>query len=99
MQSRAQLQKLFARRLRISIRMSGKTQREICKELHITTATMQYWLTGTKSPNSIVIYQLCKLIGVDFSSMFSEEFDPKKTKTRQDVLQTMKKCIRAIESL
>lgn len=56
--------KIFAKNLNIQISRTGKTQKEIAKDLGISVTTMNNWCTGVASPKVGKIQILADYFGV-----------------------------------
>ena len=57
------------RNLRAAIEKSGYTQRQLCGALRISTATMQYWLTGRHDIPAAALAKICSTIGASMDQI------------------------------
>lgn len=71
---------IFARNLNYYIERSGKTQRDIAEELHISTSTFNNWTQGSKYPRIDKIELLANYFGIQKSDLIEEKLTEEKEK-------------------
>lgn len=73
--------KIIAKNLRRIMYDSGKTQRDVARDLRISKATVSAWMNGTRTPKIKNIDMLCHYFNVSRAEIMEE---PSVQKTGQD---------------
>ena len=67
------IREIFAKNLRYFMEKNKISQADICRELHVSSATVSDWCNGKKHPRPDAIGHLADLLGVRFSMLTTEE--------------------------
>ena len=69
---------IFSRNLRRYMELKDKTQADMARDLHISTATASDWCNRKKMPRSDKLVMISNWLGIDLSDLMAEE-EPKDT--------------------
>lgn len=67
---------IFSRNLRRYMELKEKTQADMARDLHVSTATASDWCNRKKMPRSDKLVMISNWLGIDLSELMSEE-EPK----------------------
>lgn len=69
---------IFSRNLRRYMELKGKTQADMARDLHVSTATASDWCNKKKMPRSDKLVMICQWLGIELNELMAEE-EPKGT--------------------
>ena len=65
--------KLFARNLNNALISHGKTQSDLCRDLHFSKATVSSWCNGTRVPRPDKMDEICNYLNIRRSDLMEEK--------------------------
>lgn len=67
------IKEILSKNLDYFMRKTGTSQADICRVLHVSSATVSDWCNGKKYPRTDKLHQLADLLGVRFSALTTED--------------------------
>lgn len=68
--------KLFSRNLNNALISHGKTQSDLCRDLHFSKATVSSWCNGTRVPRPDKMDEICNYLNIRRSDLMEEQSTP-----------------------
>lgn len=72
-----ELKMLFATNLKRWLKITGKTQADICRYMKVSSATVSDWCHGNKMPRTDKIQALCTWLGIELSDLLEDQDEEK----------------------
>ena len=66
------LKTVFSKNLNAYLKLAGKTQADLARYLNVSTATVNYWCRGAKSPRMDKADRMCSFFGIRRSDLIEE---------------------------
>jgi len=79
---------IFSRNLNYQISTTGKSQKDICQDLDVSTSTMNNWCKGNSIPKMDMIQKLADYFGIGKSDLIDDKIarDSAAAQGREDAL-------------
>ena len=73
------LNELFSKNLKKWLSINGKTQADLVRYIHVSSATVSDWCNGRKMPRADKLQIICSWLGITMSDLMEENEEVPKT--------------------